>query len=108
MQIFRSRPKVESKIPNQRLAPNAHVIRNSITDDAVLSPDFTEKLKELVVIMRPFVHWYVVATPLSQIQLIGLLARSGSLNDMMTIQDTDGDSSQSEGDDEDTGEDEDV
>jgi hypothetical protein len=57
--------------------------------------------------MRPFVHW-CVAIPSPQTWLIGLTAHSGSLNDMMTIQDAGGDSSEDEGDDEDAGQDEDA
>jgi len=47
---------------------------------------------------------------LSQSGPIGLTARPGSLNDMMTIPDADGGPSEDEdeGEDEDTGEDEDV
>jgi hypothetical protein len=71
----------------------------------VLSPTFTERLKELVVILRPFVHWCVVATLLSR--TIGLTVRSGSLNDLMTIPDTGEETSEDEVDDEDAGEDED-
>ncbi|KAF9652261.1 hypothetical protein BDM02DRAFT_2901205 [Thelephora ganbajun] len=57
-----------------------------IADEVVLGPDFVKKLKEFVVVLRPFVH---------------------CLNDMMTIQDPGEESSEGEGDDEDAGDDED-
>ena len=87
--------------------PDALAIPNRIPDEVVLSPEFIGILKELVVVMRPFVHW-CVAMPSSQTWLIGLTVHSGSLNDMMTIQDAGEDSSEGEGDDEGTGEDEDA
>lgn len=34
-------------------------MRNRIPDEVVLSPDFIEKLEGLVVVVRPFVHWFV-------------------------------------------------
>ena len=74
----------------------------------VLSPEFIEKLEELVVVMRPFVHWCVVIMSLSQDRPAGLIARSGSLNDMITIPDVDEDSSEGENDDADADEDEDA
>jgi len=55
--------------------------------------------------MRPFVHWSV-AQPLPQTRKTKLTAFSGSLNDMMTIQDPGGDSSEDDSDDGDAGEDE--
>lgn len=74
-------------------------------DEVVLSPTFIEKLKEIVVVMRPFVHWCVVANLLSQIRPVGLTPCSGSLNDMMTIQGEE--PSEDESGDEDAGQDDD-
>lgn len=107
MQIFRSHPQVKSQVPKQRTLPDTLIARNRIADEVVLSPDFTEKLKGLVEVMRPFVHWFV-APPPSRTWKTRLIALSGSLNDMMTIQDTGEDSSEGDGDSEDAGEDEDV
>ena len=42
------------------MTTDALVTPKRIPDEVVLSPDFMEKLKELVTIMRPFVHWCVV------------------------------------------------
>jgi len=74
------------------------IVQTRITDEVVLSPDFIEKLKEVVVVMRPFVHWCVVA---QSVILSDLELNFVSLNDMMTIQDSDRDSSEGE-EDEDT------
>lgn len=56
-------------------------------------------------VLRPFVHWSV-APSLSWTWQIGLTVLPDSLNDLMTIQDPDGDSSEGDGDDEDIEEDE--
>ena len=57
-------------------------------------------------VLRPFVHWCVVATLSFRTCPIRLTTRSGSLNDMMTIPDADEESSGDEADDGDAGEDE--
>jgi len=74
--------------------------QNRIADEVVLSPEFTKKLEELVVVLRPFVHWYVVVISLSQTCLNGMTAHIASLNDMMTIPNAAGNSSEDEHDDE--------
>ena len=65
----------------------------------MLSPTFIERLEEIVLVLRPFVHWCVVT---------GHRLGSGqtdidppppcSLNDMMTIQDPDPESSDEDDD----------
>ena len=104
MQIVRRRSQVKRKVPKQQTLSDPLIMLNRIPDKAVLSPDFIEKLKELVVVMRPFVHWFV-ALPLSRTWKTSLISLPGSLNDMMTIQDPDEDSSEGDGDE---GEDEGI
>ena len=72
----------------------------------VLSPDFIEKLEEIVIVARPFVHWSV-APSFSRTYRIGLTVFDDSLNDMMTIQDPDGDPSEGDDDNGDTEEEDD-
>jgi hypothetical protein len=84
---------------------DALIAQNRIEDEVVLSPAFIEKLKEILMVVRPFVHWYVAANFRSG--PIGLIARHGSLNDMMTIQEPDEESSEDGDDDGDAEEDED-
>ena len=72
----------------------------------VLSPDFIEKLEEIAIVARPFVHWSV-APSFSQTYRIGLTVFDDSLNDMMTIQDPDGDPSEGDDDNGDTEEEDD-
>lgn len=104
MQVSRCRSQVKCQVLDQRSGFDLFISQYRIDDEAVLNPTFIERLKEIIVVVRPFVHWCVIAEPVWPVRLI---TRSDSLNDMMTIQDPDEESSEDEGDDEDGGQDED-